>query len=93
MQPKAKVRSVGLNLSASCWDFVSSMSTSTSSVSATKGEKGKSKYAALNINNLYKVINSINSKYGVTTVGPIHYPVVRAVFVVTIHIFCHREIL
>lgn len=31
------------------------MSTSTTSVSATKGEKGKSKYAALNINNLYKV--------------------------------------
>ena len=36
-------------------DCASSMSTSTTSVSATKGEKGKAKYAALNINNLYKV--------------------------------------
>lgn len=36
-------------------DCVSSMSTSTTNVSATKGEKGKAKYAALNINNLYKV--------------------------------------
>ncbi|EFX84212.1 hypothetical protein DAPPUDRAFT_47148, partial [Daphnia pulex] len=45
------------------------MSTSTTNVSATKGEKGKAKYAALNINNLYKG-NSIEPQ--AKTVAPKH---------------------
>lgn len=54
-------------------DCVSSMSTSTTNVSATKGEKGKAKYAALNINNLYKVRIEINLLIHYTTIIPSIY--------------------